>query len=184
MRSPRVVVQPPPSDCPARIPQVGEPVCVQTLIAQAPVETLHVPVLHGPPRLNMHGCDLLLDAPCQVVTIGHLRPVVPAEWINARTDTLDSLGRRVRQRRDATGAPGQAPAKSKAQMLDQDCLLALVLIFVSFSMPDSLARVVRQVNCCSHGLLYNKSLPLLIVICVVGRLASVPIFILAKNARN
>ena len=60
--------------------------------------------------------DPPVSAPLLEVAAGELRAVVRAEWIRGWTkhllsdfDKLRSPGRRVRLRRDATGAPTQRP---------------------------------------------------------------------------
>src|SRR5690242_5348558 len=70
---------PPVPDLPASIPQVRKPTRIQAFVAQTPVETFHMPVLHGLPRLNVHCGDLLLDAPGQVMPTGEFGPIIGSQ---------------------------------------------------------------------------------------------------------
>jgi len=66
-------------------------------------------VLHRSTRLDVDQLDLPLLTPAQEAAAGELRAVVPAEWNWPAADTLETPERRIRQRRDATGAPTQRP---------------------------------------------------------------------------
>jgi len=73
-----IVFGSPIRDLPPRFEQIPKPAYTQTFVPQLAVETLHAPVLHRPPRLDMHQLDLPLDAPRLKMTAGQFRPVVAA----------------------------------------------------------------------------------------------------------
>jgi len=65
--------------------QRAEPVRVEALNAQPPVETFNVAILHRPSRLDVHQSDLPVFRPAQHATRGKLRPVVRAHVLRPAT---------------------------------------------------------------------------------------------------
>ena len=79
---PFVVVVSPVGDDPSCFKQVLEPADAQAFLAQLAVETLHVGILCGLARLDMHQIDLAIQRPGEEVATGQLRPVAPREAIS------------------------------------------------------------------------------------------------------
>ena len=109
MRPVRVVMPTPAFNLAPRVKQIAEPAYLQTLFTQTAVEALDVGVLDRLARPDVHQFDPLILTPAQEAAAGELRAVVPAEWNWPAADTLETPERRIRQRRDATGAPTQRP---------------------------------------------------------------------------
>ena len=105
----RVVVGAPRCDLVSSIEQIPKPAHVQALIAKPAMKAFDVSILRRLARLNVNRVDLPLDAPRQKMPRKEFRAIVPAEWSWHGVDTLETPGRRIRQRRDATGAPTQRP---------------------------------------------------------------------------
>lgn len=78
MWPPFVVIATPVVDDPPCFKQVLEPADAQALLAQLAVETLHVGVLRGLARLDVHKVDLAVQGPGKEVPTGQLRAVVTA----------------------------------------------------------------------------------------------------------
>ncbi len=76
VRAHLVVIPAPLGDLGACLVQGREPVLVQTLVAEPPVEALDVAVLHGPPWLDQDVPDAVALGPGDESTAGELRAVV------------------------------------------------------------------------------------------------------------
>jgi hypothetical protein len=79
MRPALVVVLAPRLDRPARFGQTAEPVFIEALVPQAPIETLHVSVLHRSSGLDIVPPDSLFVRPLVQGPAGELRSVVGAD---------------------------------------------------------------------------------------------------------
>ena len=77
MWPPLVVVVAPVGDDPPCFEQVLEPADAQAFLAQLAVETLHVCVLRGFSRLDVHQINLAIQSPGQEMAAGQLRPFAP-----------------------------------------------------------------------------------------------------------
>src|SRR5207245_10695135 len=73
-----VVVLLPSRDFLPCVSQIAEPVLVQAFVTEAPVETLHVAILHRPSGLNRVPLQALLVSPLIDRTAHELGPVVAA----------------------------------------------------------------------------------------------------------
>jgi hypothetical protein len=76
-----VVLHPPLFDLLLRIPNVQEPIRIQTFITESAVEALHVSVLHGRAGLDVHQPNASLFAPTGDVPAREFRPVVASQGL-------------------------------------------------------------------------------------------------------
>ena len=79
VRAPLVVLTPPDADAHPRIGKAGEPVLVQTLIPELPVEGLHESVLRGLARLDQFELDTIPVRPLVERLAGEFRSLVSTD---------------------------------------------------------------------------------------------------------
>jgi len=80
----------PSRDLSLHVKQVPESACVQALIAQPTMEAIHIGILGGLARPDMHYIDLPLDGPGQEVAAGYFRAVVTTNRLRL-SELLDGL---------------------------------------------------------------------------------------------
>src|SRR5450631_893836 len=85
MRAFAVVLPPPACQSASYIIERAEPVGVETLVAQSPVEALDMAILHWPSRLYVHQPHLRVFRPAQHATRGELGSIVRAHVLRPAT---------------------------------------------------------------------------------------------------
>jgi hypothetical protein len=88
MGSPFVVIVTPSGDDSPGLEQVLEPADAKTFFAQLAVEALHIGILRGLARLDVHQIDLAIQRPGKEVTTGQLWPIAPRE-VASWSENLD-----------------------------------------------------------------------------------------------
>lgn len=92
-----------------------EPVRVQALVAQLPMKTFHMPVLHRVPRLDVHQADLAVLGPAQHLR-GELRAVVQTQVLRPSTLFDHSLQHPRHPCRAQAGAGFQRQALARTRI--------------------------------------------------------------------